>query len=43
MPWVAETEKEFIKVITSTPVQFPKKILLSLNVKDFILKCLAVD
>ncbi|CAD8070160.1 unnamed protein product [Paramecium sonneborni] len=42
-PWVAETEKEFIKQITTTPIQFPKKILLSLHAKDFIIKCLQVD
>ncbi|CAD8145592.1 unnamed protein product [Paramecium octaurelia] len=42
-PWVAETEKEFIKLITTTPIQFPKKILLSLHAKDFIIKCLQVD
>lgn len=35
-PWVAETEKEFIKVITTQPIIFPKKIIISINAKDFI-------
>lgn len=43
LPWTAETEKEFIKIITTTPVTFAKSVFLSSAVKDLILKSLAIN
>ncbi|CAD8119384.1 unnamed protein product [Paramecium sonneborni] len=43
VPWQAGTEQEFVKVITTTPIQFSKNIKISATAKDLILKCLQLD
>jgi 5'-AMP-activated protein kinase catalytic alpha subunit/serine/threonine-protein kinase ULK/ATG1/calcium-dependent protein kinase len=42
VPWQAGTEKEFIRVITTTPIQFPKDIKISAAAKDLVIKCLTL-
>ncbi|CAD8192607.1 unnamed protein product [Paramecium pentaurelia] len=43
VPWQAGTEQEFVKVITTTPIQFSRNIKISSTAKDLIIKCLQLE
>ncbi|CAK59615.1 unnamed protein product (macronuclear) [Paramecium tetraurelia] len=43
VPWQAGTEQEFVKVITTTPIQFSRNIQISSVAKDLIIKCLQLE
>ncbi|CAD8203104.1 unnamed protein product [Paramecium octaurelia] len=43
VPWQAGTEQEFVKVITTTPIQFSRTIKISSVAKDLIIKCLQLE
>ncbi|CAD8105035.1 unnamed protein product [Paramecium sonneborni] len=43
VPWQAGTEQEFVKVITTTPIQFSRNIKISAAAKDLIIKCLQLE